>query len=751
MPELLLAVAATCLGSLALGQGVLALCGAREWSWLAAPVGLSTMILVAVPAIHVPGRAITVSACLAVLLAAGLLLWLRRPPQRPPLGALLAALPVALLVLVPFAAAGRVGTLGMSFNNDMGEHLLLAEAYRSSAVAAVAPLLPDYPLGPHALAAALAEGLGVRIDLAFAGLSAAIPILTAWTAQACVARARWPWRVLVAITVGIPYLIAAYYGQGAFKELMEALFALASVLILAGYGGVGVGWRRWIPLAFVLGGAVSVYSLQGLAWPVSFLAVWIAGRALQRGWRSGLRAAWRELSAELIPGAIGALVLVLLLVPQIPRVVKFVEGVNSSIPKNNLGNLVGPLSGWQAFGAWNNHDFRFPATPAFTAGMWTAFVLALVVVGGLVMLRGRRWMLPAAALTSLVIWRYADQTQSPYAAAKALVILSPLLLLLASLGVIEVTQVMRRRRTSFRIVAPLLAAVLLFRVVDSSWEALRFSKVAPTEHLVELRSLRPLLGAQPTLYLGNDDFINWELAGSRVTPAYLAGVAETALRPEKRFTYGQALDFDSVTSATLNAFDWVITQRDAAGSQAPPQMQLARLTRSYALWRRVGTVTPHKTLVEGPGAAAPLNCASPEGRAILRSGGVAATRAPEQVAAVPLISPGASVTASLALTPGTWDLETPYFSPLPVKVVVGGLRTTLPANLERPGPRWPIGQITVARAGAVTVTMQTAKYWLTPASDIAEPVAVLATPAAADQIVPVRAACGKLVDWYESA
>src|SRR5271169_6028088 len=109
MPALLLSAAATCLGSLALGQGVLALCGAREWSWLAAPVGLSALMLLAVPAIHVPGRAATVAVVAAVAIVAGVILWIRRPRSRPPLSGLLAGLPVAVLVLVPFAASDRAG------------------------------------------------------------------------------------------------------------------------------------------------------------------------------------------------------------------------------------------------------------------------------------------------------------------------------------------------------------------------------------------------------------------------------------------------------------------------------------------------------------------------------------------------------------------------------------------------------------------------------------------------------------------
>jgi len=748
MPALLLSAAATCLGSLAIGQGLLALCGAKRWNWIAAPVGLAAMILIAVPAIHVPGRASSTAILMLLLALAGIGLWLRRPAHRPPLTDILAALPVAIMVLVPFVASDRAGTLGVSFDNDMGAHLLLAEAYRSAAVAAISPLLPSYPLGPHALAATLAEGLGARVDLAFAGLTVATPVLMAWTAIACVPRARWLGKVLVASVVGIPYLVAAYYGEGAFKEVMEATFVLATALILAGFGPRLGRWRA-VPLAFVLAGAVSVYSLQGLAWPAFLIAAWVAGRTARTWWRSGWRAAWREQRAELLPAAIGAGVLVFLLIPQIPRVVKFASnGIGGPVAKSELGNLVGPLPVWESFGTWNNPDFRFPNLNGFTGGMWTAFVLALAIAGGLVMMRRGRWMLPFATVAAIIVWAYVTHGQSPYVAAKALVIAAPLILLLASVGLVE--NLLPRSAWS-RVLVPLIALALFVRVVDSSLQALRFSKVGATAHLVELRSLQRTIGGEPVLFMGNDDFYAWELAGSHVTAAYYAGIPGVPARPEKPFTFGQPVDFDSLTAATINSFDWFITTRDAAASQPPAQLHLVRVTPSYELWQRTGTVEPRRSLAEGASGAAVLDCTTPAGRAIVRTGGVAAVRSPSLEVPVPLIGPGSSAAVTLTLPAGTWDLETPYTSPLPITVTAPGFHVTLPANLDRAGPRWPIGRVTVTHGGPVTLTMKVPAYALTPDTDIAAPVSIIATREGAERIVPVRRACGLLVDWYRPA
>ncbi len=526
------------------------------------------------------------------------------------------------------------------------------------------------------------------------------------------------------------------------------MFVLAVALILGGFQPV-LGRRRWIPLALVLAGAASVYSLQGLLWPVLLIVLWLAGRLGAHMWRGGLRDAWSELRSELLPGSLGLAVLVFVLLPQIPRLEKFASKTSTNgIPKAALGNLVSPLSGWEAFGVWNSPDFRFPPISAFSAGMWTAFVLALVILGVFWSVHRRQWMLPAAAISAMLVWVYTVHTQSPYVAAKALVIASPLLLLLAALPLVH-----RDLRTPawWRVTASVLAAILLIRVVDSSWEALRNSQVGPTDHLVELRSLRPLLGTQRTLFLGNDDYIYWELAGSRVTPTFYAGAPQVPLRPQKAFVDGQPFDFDSVNAETLNEFDWIITTRDAAGSAPPPQIHLVRLTRDYALWHRIGKVAPRGILNESFGAASKLDCATAAGRALVRAGGIAATREPPIEVVVPAVPPGASVSVSLPLTHGSWELETPYRSPLPLQVTALGLRTTLPANLDHPGPRWPIGRIEVARAGPVSVTFRVVKYWLTPESDNAIPASLIATHVAPEQIVPIRSACGQWVDWYQSS
>ena len=428
-----------CAGALLLGQAVLRLCGATRWSWLSAPVGLAALILVAIPSLHLPGRAGTVAVALGTLIVASAVWLLRAPAHRPPPLGLLAGGPVALLTAVPFVSAGHAGTLGWSFNNDMAAHLLLADGYRSDLVERFNPLLPDYPLGPHALAAVVAQALGVGVDEAFAGVTIAGAVLLGWTALAALRRPRRWAPLLVAPVVGMPYLIAAYYGQGAFKELLEAVLVVGFAVLLAAQPRLG-RLRRWIPAALLVAGTLSVYSFLGAIWPLAFLGVWLAGLAVRRlaATRGSARALWADARAALAPAALGAVVLLLVVVPQLPRLASFVSnrtGQNGTfIAKEDLGILVRPLPFWEAFGTWGNSDFRLPAPDHLTNRLWILFVVALVVLGAVWAIRRGEWMLVGAAAAAAAIWAMSDRTQSPYVAAKALVLLTPLLMIVRGPG-----------------------------------------------------------------------------------------------------------------------------------------------------------------------------------------------------------------------------------------------------------------------------------------------------------------------------
>ena len=747
MAAILLSAAVTCFAALFLGQAALRLAGAGEWSWLAPPVGLSVAMLVASPTADLPGESTTVAILLGLLTIAAAVWCLGSPEHTPPLSGLLAAAPVALLVAVPFLAAGRGGILGVALNNDMSVHLLIAEDFLSAAAAESYALPPDYPIGPHALSAALSRGLGTELPLAFSGWSLAIPVINAWTALAVARRASWLGKAVLATVVGLPFLVAAYYGEGAFKEVAQTGLVLAVVLSLSGCGP-RLGLGRWVPFALLLGGMVCVYSLAGWPWPLAIAGLWLAGLLAIQAGRRQLREVPGAVRRELPALGIGLAVLVITLLPQVHRMWEFLAlRDGTGITRDNLGNLVGPLPGWEAFGVWNNPDFRLPASPAFTAGMWTAFVLALALFGAYWAFRRGRWLLPLSAAAAMVVWRVSEHSQSPYVSAKALVIASPLLLLLAVLPLVD--REPGRRPPGPLLLVPLLGLLLFLRVGGDDLRALRWSPVGPTDHAHQLETFRSLSAGEPTLFLGNDEFIYWELAGTPVDTTTFVSTPVLPIRPQKSWEYGQALDFDSIHAASLNSYRWIVTMNDAASSAPPPQLRPVRSTKDFRLWRRVGRVRERSILSEGESPGAVLRCDTQPGRAILAEARVAAVRRPPIEAPVPSATAGSTVSARLDLPAGEWELQTPYTSPLPVQVTAPGLRTTLDANLDRAGPRLPIGRVAVRRPGPLPISFEVDDTALAPPTALAIFNRVVATPVGtAVRIVPIGRACGKYVDWY---
>jgi hypothetical protein len=748
--------AVTCFAALFLGQAALRLVGAREWNWLAPAVGLAATLLVATPTNHVPGRALTVAIVLALATIAAAVWCLRSPPHRPPLGDLLAALPVAVLVVVPFLAANRGGILGVTVNNDMAVHLVFVEDFISSAATAITPLPKDYPLGPHASAALLAKGLGIHSDLAFSGWTMAIPVINAWTALAVVRRGSWFGKAVIATVVGLPFLVAAYYGQGSFKEVAQTGFVLAVALSLSGCGP-RLGRSRWVPLALLVGGVISVYSLTGLPWILAMLGLWLAGLLAIEAWRRKLREVPGVVRRELPALGIGLAVLVVALLPQAERMWQFISlrDASTGIAVTDIGNLVGPLSGWESLGIWGVADYRLPSPAQFDGGVWSILVVALILFGSYWAFRRGRWLLPLAAGASVLIWAVSEGSQSPYVSAKALVIASPLLLMVAMLPLVDREPSQgpdQGRRRWLWLLVPLLALVLLFQVGRSDLRALRFSPVGPTDHARQLQSFRPLLDGRPALYLGGDEFAVWELSGTPIRPVAVANYSQVPLRPRKGWEYGQAFDFDLLPASVLNEYEWFIAPRDAAGSEPPPQLHLVHSTDDFQLYRRVGQVRERSILSEDEWPGSFLRCDTPAGRAIVAAGGVAAVRRAPIVAPLPEAAPGGTVTTAVTLSPGTWELESPYTSPLPVEVTAPGLRTTVPANLEQPGPRLSLGHVTVDRRRKVPVSLRLQDTWLAPDTERADFKFLVATPAKRDvRVVPIARACGKYVDWYRSA
>jgi hypothetical protein len=770
---LVLAAAGLC------GAAIWNLAGLRSGSPAAAAVGFAAVLALESIAIRLPGHA-TTAVILAGVLMVGSAVYLaaNRTVAVLPGWAVISALLTIALAMLPFAVAGRAGLLGVGTNDDMAEHLVAALSLQDSLGGSASKLvLSGYPIGPHALAATVAQATGMSLERSFTGLMIAIPALLA-LAGGAVLGGRRPLRVAISMAVGLCYLQAAFLVQASFKEPIEALMLVAFVAALHEVERRRVDTRLWgTPFAVLAAGAVYVYSYAGLFWLGGTLAVWLA-----------LRVATRRpprLRSALGPAAIAALVFLGLVAPEVPRIIRFAHsGYNREGPRV-LGDLLHPLSPLEGLGVWPRLDFRFALPLASLGGVLAVLALLALLACVARSLRRRDFALPAGLIAAAGLYGLSA-TQSPYTAAKALVLVSPLVTLALGRELLLLARSHPARKSTRTAGVALLVAPLVAGVY-SDVEVLRDGPVGPAAHATELARLRGVIGRQPTLFLGADDFVHWELRGATVAtpPAPLYATTVVPMRAAKawpdldrpnqpvrtdRFAgQGLAYDFESVPAAVLDRFTYAIIPRSPYGSEAPNNWALVDATRSYGLWRRTGRTPGRQTLDELGDPGAILDCQSSQGR------GIASRRGYAMVRPAPVVGrrffwkgrvgyAGASARQSLVLTRGRWDISLQYASMAGVMVTGPGLRAKLPPSLEPRGPYWFAGTIHVGRTEPVTVRVTYRSLGalgrLVGASGLTRAPAptglralggVAATRAGShDQPVSLRRACGRYVDWYRT-
>jgi hypothetical protein len=784
-------MAATVIASLLLigaaavvGTAICRLGGLRESRGVAPAVGLATLMVIAAPAVRLPGGAASALAAIVVVAVAPLAARRVRAALLEGLGdQAVVTLGAVLTLCLPWLVAGRFGVLGMGLNNDTAAHLVAAQWLVDHRMPVADTLVGDgYPLGPHALAAALATA-GVPLVAGFSAVAIVGPATAAVAALVGVPVSRRPLRWALALLVGLSYLTAAYFAQMAFKETIEASLVLAFALVLpaaarAALHGPRAAARAALPLAVLMAGTVQTMSWPGTLWPLATLAVWGALASAR------LRRAARPVAAALLSGAIAFALLISL---EVPRIVSFQGSHYAHEPAEGLGNLARPLSPYETLGVWLSPDFRFASRLPLLSGalMIAAGLLAASGVLGWLRRRGDQ-PLAAAIVAGWLIWTLLTVAKNGYSAAKGLAIVSPLVALALVSGAAAAwrgpaaVRGAAQRRSELAVLhcavllpalpmAALVArtaatAVVLCAAAGSSAWALRDAPVGPDAHHRELRMLAASAPSGPMLVLDSSDFVAWDLYGVDVWRPPLIYVVHTApTRPEKRHRGGQPFDLDSVSADTLNRFASVLTDRNAAGSVPPSGLRVLRRTRSFVLWERVGTVRRRETLGEGWQPGKILDCSKPSHRSISRLKGWAIVR-PRPVIATATgwhgdaRKAGSTATRTLSLPPGRWDLSLQYVSRNPIDLSVGGRITTLPANLDRLGPLFAAGTTLGGRReirvrvhsasrlarllGATAPTRAFDSYRHQPLG------ALVATRHRAPERVPLSQACGRYVDNY---
>jgi hypothetical protein len=556
------AALAVCVASLAIGQAVINLCGRTGWSWTAAPVGLAILCAVCWGTVRLPGHgsisAIVVLAMVAVSLAylQGRGVWREPFTQGWPVFVL-----AALGASLPFIVEGHFGILGTSFNPDMSQHLLAADQLAHGHSGQL--IRQGYPLGPHSIVVALDKGLHIGLVKGFTGLTMAVAVLAPLSAIAAFRDLRALPRTAAALLVGLAYVVASYFAQGAFKEVMLAFFLLGFVLFLReSVREPTASPLRFAPAAQNAMGAVYTYSFPGLLWLIGTAVIW-AIVELGIGWLGDRGRTRATVSAAVKPAGIAVGVLVVLVAPEIGRMIDFHKFETFDPNGPGLGNLFGQVSPFEALGIWPSGDFRLApgdgAVPAAAYYLGAAFASVLFIYGIWACWRRRETIVLSGLFVAVAAYVAARAGGTAYTAAKAIEIAAPLFALTILLPLTHRAPLFLLRPIGAKGTAeqregdvPLflssegsakgtadgggwddrggmiaMAACLVFFAAAGLCSALALANapVGPGTYSPALTGLRPLVANDSTLYLASpelleDDhginYIAWELRGGRV-------------------------------------------------------------------------------------------------------------------------------------------------------------------------------------------------------------------------------------------
>jgi hypothetical protein len=568
---------------------------------LRAPVGAGLAVSLTLASIVIGLRDLLVAVPLAALGIAGIVLALRSRLPRPGASALAFAFTYGLY-LAPVLLSGHWTWSGYNFVNDTSIQLLLADwlpehgrnappqGFVSTPLDALRSyIFGGYPVGSHALLAAVAELVPVRAEALYQPLVSTFAGLAAMALVTLVRRAVGTrWAVFAACAAMASNLIYQYALQGNMKEIVTAAMIATAAAVAAWSidalrdaapdrrGRLLTGSA--IALAVPVAAAVNALSTAGGPYVGLVVLLYVGLLAVNR-----LIPGVKELA---IAFAAGAAVLFACVVWTLSTLVTFGEVTQSTYAAperaTDLGHLAGPLSVRQTAGIWLNGDYRFaPVGAQLTLtdlGIWLALALALVAV--VFLLRRRRAEVLLFSVPVVLIMLVVTPRVSPYADAKTYMLMAPGVTLLAAVGAAAVG---RRWLPA----GAVLAGVLAVGVLGSDAKAYHSVQLAPTDRMEAIRDVgRRYAGQGLVLWNEPEEFAKNFAGQARLNVgAETVTPKQTQPRVPGLFAY-LWFDFDDLVLTYVEEHPLIVSRRSPAASRPPADYELDYVNEYYEVWRR---------------------------------------------------------------------------------------------------------------------------------------------------------------------
>ncbi len=483
-----------------------------------------------------------------------------------------------------------------------------------------------YPSGGHTALAGVGRLVGVDLIwlyapylatmLGFAALS-----LTFLARRAGLERAA---AAIAGFLAAVPALVYAYMLQGSIKEiaLLPTLMLLGALIVLAREMAVGAP-RSLIPLG--VAGAAG-WATIGLAFTPWLALAAVAILAL--GW-SALPGDRRARVRAVALGALAAGAALVLLA--LPTVAAFKTSLDQATNVTNSnaaavadpGNLLRPLLKVQALGVWLGSSHRGDPEHLTQTYLLIGVVAVAIVLGLVWLLRRRNWALLAVVAVSVIVWLVLTPRATTWTAAKLLVLLSPMAVLVACIGAFG-------RLGLRRLDGVLLGAAIAAGVLASDAYLYHYTTMAPQQRFDELRQIDArFAGEGPTLTPDFDEYTLDLLRDMAPDGPGNARKVQSWRTTDGQFTgYGHTYDVDALVPALVQGMRAIVVRRSPFQSRPPGDFALVWRGSDYVVWKRAaGVPAPREHLALGageqPGATA--NCSAVRALAA-RGGADGATR-----------------------------------------------------------------------------------------------------------------------------
>jgi hypothetical protein len=533
---------------------------------------------------------------------------LREAPRRPWLPAV--SLLAYLIAIAPVLASGRttfssymvladsaVHLIGADFLIRHGQHFVHLDLRNSYGQFINDYYNTSYPSGSDTLFGGSAFLLGLPLIWAFQPFNAfilATGVGPAWViARRLGLGGIWP--LLAALTAVLPALVYAYELFGSIKEITALPLILALGALLATHRSwLNRGVPRAIPFVLLLAGGVSSLGVAFGAW--ALVSCLVAGAVLGgellrggevlRGGHPRARAPARGSLHLLIRLLLGAgAVLVIAAWPTWINIRGALNVAQDIATTTNPGNLQSPLRAIQVFGIWLSGSYKLsPHGSLLTA---THLLIALTALAALLgaahLLMRRSFALAGWIALMLLAWLAVSLFASTWAAAKTLMLTSPVVMLLAWGGVGALGRLPTR---ALSLAAPaILALALLGGVIYSDALQYHLANLAPTARFQEMASIDSRFAGQgPTLFTDFDEYSMYELRNLDIggpdfvyPPPTLASAAGG---------YGDPVQLNRIRPSDLAAYPLIVTRREPGELRPPAAYSLVWQGSYYQVWRR---------------------------------------------------------------------------------------------------------------------------------------------------------------------